>query len=207
MLDLTVLHWQSDTRDDLEELLLAFEIRRLNKPEAAALAAARNTGATRAAIGTGLDAVELSSETPINLIAADEDFHLSVLNAARKKYRLALGTGIEMVIKLTARFSRLRPGGLQHALPMHRTVCYSILSRRSKLARADMRALSDEAQEDMRMVPERRAAIGPNLRAANDLKRRPGADWDNWKRNLGDNNEDHRPDQLSGCPAMAVFEN
>ena len=169
LLDPTVLRWQFDNRDDLKELLLLFEIRRLIEPEAAALAAARSTDAKRDAIGIAYDALVVSSETQINLIEADVGFHLSVLNAAENKYLLALGTVIEMAIKSTARFSRLRPGGLKHSLPMHKTVYDSILSHRPEVARAHMRALIDDAQEDMRMVLEQREANASGLKAANKL--------------------------------------
>jgi DNA-binding FadR family transcriptional regulator len=168
LLDPTVLRWQFDNRDDLEELLLLFEIRRLIEPEAAALAAARATEPKRRAIGLAYDALEKSSETQINLIEADVAFHLSVLNAAENKYLLALATVIEMAIKTTARISRLRPGGLRHSLPMHRTVYDSILSQRPEVARAHMRAMIDDAQEDMRMVLERRNAGLPGAKAASD---------------------------------------
>lgn len=168
LLDPTVLRWQFDNRDDLQELISLFEIRRLIEPEAAALAAARSTDAKRAAIGIAYDALVVSSETQINLIEADVDFHLSVLNAAENKYLLALGTVIEMAIKSTARFSRLRPGGLQYSLPLHKTVYDSILSRRPEVARAQMRALIDDAQDDMRMVLECGEATMPGLNAAND---------------------------------------
>lgn len=164
LLDPTVLRWQFDNRDDLEELLLLFEIRRLIEPEAAALAAARGTNAKRDAIGKAYDALAVSSETQFNLIEADVDFHLAVLNAAENKYLLALGTVIEIAIKSTARFSRLRPGGLQHALPLHKTVYDSIVSRRPEVARAHMRALIDDAQEDMQMVLEQREVKAPGLK-------------------------------------------
>lgn len=164
LLDPTVLGWQFDNRDDLEELLLLFEIRRLIEPEAAALAAARGTNAKRDAIGKAYDALAVSSETQFNLIEADVDFHLAVLNAAENKYLLALGTVIEIAIKSTARFSRLRPGGLQHALPLHKTVYDSIVSRRPEVARAHMRALIDDAQEDMQMVLEQREVKAPGLK-------------------------------------------
>lgn len=170
LLDPTVLRWQFDNRDDLEELLLLFEIRRLIEPEAAALAAARGTEAKRQAIGVAYDALEKSSETQINLIEADVAFHLSVLNAAENKYLLALATVIEMAIKATARFSRLRPGGLQHSLPMHKTVYDSIISQRPEVARAHMRAMIDDAQEDMRMVLERREASVRPTKAAGDQR-------------------------------------
>lgn len=156
LLDPTVLRWQFDSRDDLHELLLLFEIRRLIEPEAAALAAARSSKAHSKAIGAAYDALAISSETQINLIEADVAFHLAVLKAAENKYLLALGTVIEMAIKSTARFSRQRPGGLQHSLPMHKTVYDSILMQRPEVARAHMRALLDDAQEDMKMVLARR---------------------------------------------------
>lgn len=158
LLDPTVLRWQFDNRDDLKELLLLFEIRRLIEPEAAALAASRGTNAKRLAIGQAYEALEGSSQTQVNLIEADVGFHIAVLNAAENKYLLSLGTVIEMAIKSTARFSRMRPGGLQHSLPLHRSVYDSILAERPEVARAHMRALLDDAQEDMRMVLERREA-------------------------------------------------
>jgi len=168
LLDPTVLHWQSDSRDDLKELLLLFEIRRLIEPEAAALAASRGTDAKRETIGKAYEALEVSSQTQINLIEADVNFHLSVLNAAENKYLLSLGTVIEMAIKSTARFSRMRPGGLQHSLPMHKAVYDSILVQRPEVARAHMRALIDDAQEDMRMVLECREANVADMNAANE---------------------------------------
>jgi len=176
LLDPTVLRWQFDNRDDLDELLLLFEIRRLIEPEAAALAAARSTDVKREAIGKAYDALDVSSRTQVNLIEADVNFHLSVLDAAENKYLLSLGTVIEMAIKSTARFSRLRPGGLQHAMPMHKTVYESILSQRPEVARAHMRALIDDAQEDMRMVLERRETNVADVQTADGraLKARAG---------------------------------
>lgn len=168
LLDPTVLRWQFDNRDDLAELLLLFEIRRLIEPEAAALAAARSTEAKREAIGHAYDALVVSSETQFNLIEADVKFHLSVLQAAENKYLLALGTVIEMAINATARFSRLRPGGLRHSLPLHKEVYDLILAHRPDVARAHMRALIDDAQEDMRMVLERRKAEGPDQKVAKE---------------------------------------
>ncbi|MFN3605986.1 MAG: FadR/GntR family transcriptional regulator [Cypionkella sp.] len=152
LLDPTVLRWQFDNRSDLHELLLLFEIRRIIEPEAAALAAQRGKAAKTAAIGRAYDTMAAASQTQINLIEADVAFHLAVLDAAENKYFLALGTMIEMAITATARFSRQRPGGLQHALPAHKTVYDSILSQRPEVARAQMRALIDDAQEDMKMV-------------------------------------------------------
>ncbi len=179
LLDPTVLRWQFDNRDDLKELLLLFEVRRLIEPEAAALAASRGTDAKRAAIGQSYVELEKSSHSQINLIESDVDFHLAVLGAAENKYLLSLGTVIEMAIKSTARFSRMRPGGLQHSLPLHRSVYESILAQRPEVARAHMRALIDDAQEDMRMVLERREAdladAATAIAAPDTRNRSPGA--------------------------------
>jgi len=122
LLDPTQLPWQFDSHDDIHELVSLFEVRRPLEPEAAALTATRGTETKLSAIGVAYGALEKSSEAQINVIESDVAFHLAVLGAAEDKYLLALGTVIEMAMKSTAQIARQRPGGLRHALALHKAV-------------------------------------------------------------------------------------
>ena len=154
VLDPAVLRWrfEGEGADNLQDLLSLFEVRRMLEPEAAALAAARGDDAKLGAVRAAYDDLERASDAGDGLIEADVAFHLAVLDAAQNKYLAALGTVIEVAILSTARISLRRPGGLRHALPMHKAVGDAIHSHRPDLARAQMQTLLDDARHDVMTV-------------------------------------------------------
>ena len=158
LLDPTVLTWLFDTNENLHDLILLFEIRRLIEPEAAAFAASRGTPERLDQIGERYAELERASSTGEGLIAADVAFHMSILRAAENKFLSSLGTVIDTVITTTSRVSVRRPGGLPHSLPSHFAVFDAIRSRHPEVAKAQMWTLINDAQNDVKMILEERSA-------------------------------------------------
>jgi GntR family galactonate operon transcriptional repressor len=136
MLDRELLGWLAGDEGLDRDLLLAFEeTRAIIEPAAAALAAERAEPGDLARIMDALAAMQRGQSDPDAAIAADKDFHLSILEATHNPVLRSFRGAIEAI--LTAVFD-VAVGGFSGNLENHAAVANAIARGDSHEARKAM---------------------------------------------------------------------
>ena len=105
-----------------------------------------------------------------DLIGADLDFHVAILEATGNHFLAALGGLIHAALECGFRFSWLGRGGIRDdRLEQHRSVLAAIDQGGAELARVRMVELLTDSLDDLRKFRERRGGEAP-------LERRSTAD-------------------------------
>jgi DNA-binding FadR family transcriptional regulator len=150
LLDREILGWYSQSTDRRTFLNSIQQVRLVIEPEAAALAAANRTQQSMRLIDAAM-AQMWQATSHEELVAADVNFHLSILRAAGNDLLVPLGFVIEAA--LTALFDyTVRPKYWKAAKPLHEAIAVAIRQRRPEAARRAVRKLL----EDTDTIIERR---------------------------------------------------
>ncbi|MGH7120320.1 MAG: FadR/GntR family transcriptional regulator [Acetobacteraceae bacterium] len=170
-LDPAMLTWQSETLPKADFIRELFELRRMIEPEAAALAASRIDAGGIAELARAFQAMTHAGENVPAFFAADGAFHRALANSVGNTLVRALTSTVDVALQLSLELSLPAPRGQQRGVPLHRAVLEAIERRDPEAARAAMRRLIDDAEEDVRQslaAGVRRARRGkPRPRAAN----------------------------------------
>jgi DNA-binding FadR family transcriptional regulator len=151
MLDPEVLAWHLQTVPTQEFVSELHALRLMVEPGAAALAAEEPGARTIERITDAYAAMERSKDGDGDLIGADLQFHLAILEATGNHFIGALGGLIHVALLTTFRLSwegaaRMRDGRLQQ----HKAVFEAIRDRKPELARERMTVLLTDSHKDVR---------------------------------------------------------
>ena len=150
LLDPAVLTWQSHAAPQDRFVRELFELRRMIEPDAAAFAAGRISEAGLDVLAEACDAMARAGENHSAFLDADRRFHRAILHSVGNSLVLALAGAMEQALELSLRLSLPAPRGQQRSVPLHRQVLDAIRNRDAEAARAAMRDLIDDAEQDVR---------------------------------------------------------
>ncbi len=155
-LDPAILGWRDDpaepASDNLDHLM---ELRRIIEPSAAELAARRGTAEDHAAIAKAYQAMVAAGHAIPAFVAADVQFHIACLRAARNEFLLPVAHAIRASLVSSMRITnRDAEQNRMVTLPLHKAICDAILSRDTAMAREAMQAHLDDTER-------RRVALAP----------------------------------------------
>jgi len=160
LLDPEVLTWHLGTEpeghfvDDLFVLRLAIE------PVAAEIAAKSRTIDGLARIAGALDRMEQFRNGDGDLIGADVDFHVAILDATGNHFLAALGGLIQAALECSFRFTWIGAASIRgDRLEQHRAVLAAISEGRPELGRSRMVELLNDSFDDMRKFRESRSRV------------------------------------------------
>lgn len=112
------------------------ELRTIIEPAAAALAAERATDDERARILACAERMEQAGEDSPAFVAADVEFHTTILEASRNPFLITFTSGIRTLLHAFFRATARDPGAFASGRPRHRQLANAILARDSTAARA-----------------------------------------------------------------------
>ena len=151
MLDPEVLSWHlqsTPTEAFVEEL---FVLRQMVEPAAAALAATARSRATIDRIAEAYERMDRFREGAGDLINADLDFHMGILQATGNHFLTALGGLIRASLECTFELSWEGASKMQEArLHQHRAIFEAIRDGSPELARKRMTELLQDSINDVR---------------------------------------------------------
>ena len=126
LLDPDLLAWQFEARPSRKFLEDLFELRMMIEPGAAALAATRRTSAQLKAMQTQLDAMQRHTLATEEGRAADQQFHLVMLEAAENQAILSLSSTIMSAVAWTTIFKQRKRKLPRDPIPDHLAVLVAI---------------------------------------------------------------------------------
>ena len=136
-----------------------FVLRQMVEPAAAALAASLHSPATIDRIAEAYDRMERFKNGAGDLIGADLDFHMAILEASENRFLAALGGMIHTALEGTFRLSWMGAARIQDArLFQHEGIFEAIREGDAELARARMAELLRNSIEDVRKYLRQRDA-------------------------------------------------
>ena len=165
-LDPAVLGWRDDpaepASDSLDHLM---ELRRIIEPSAAELAARRGTAEDHAAITKAYEAMVAARDDVRAFVAADVQFHIACLRAARNEFLLPVAHAIRASLVTSMRITnRDSEQNRTVTLPLHKAIYDAILARDTAMAREAMQTHLDDTER-------RRTALAPRKAARTAAKR------------------------------------
>ncbi|WP_310535029.1 FadR/GntR family transcriptional regulator [Novosphingobium sp.] len=152
LLDPDVLAWTFAGEPDAGFVTGLFELRGIIEPAAAALAAQRRTPAQIDAMRASLDAMARHGLASDAGQAADQQFHLSILEATHNDALASLASSVGAAVGLTTRFKQRYHALPRDPLPDHIAVFEGIAAGDSAQARRAMEELLRLALADMAVV-------------------------------------------------------
>jgi DNA-binding FadR family transcriptional regulator len=138
-LDRDILGWYCKSMDRRKFLSSIQEVRFVLEPEAAALAAIHHTPRRLKLIDAAM-AEMWAAKSHKELVAADVNFHLSILRAANNDLLVPLGFLIETALANLFDYT-VRPRDWEAAKPLHKAIVEAIRRRRPAAARLAVRRL------------------------------------------------------------------
>jgi DNA-binding FadR family transcriptional regulator len=155
LLDPDVLAWMGGVEPDHDFTLGLIEARAVIEPAAAALAAARSTGADLAAMETAYIAMCAAPPGDVEAsIRADLAFHLAILRASKNPVFASLGDVVGAALLSVFRLTTTASENYAATLAVHERVLTAIRLRDAPLARAEMEELLGVASRDLRRTLE-----------------------------------------------------
>jgi DNA-binding FadR family transcriptional regulator len=147
-LDPAVLGWRDDKAepvgDNLDHLM---ELRRIIEPSAAELAARRGSAEDHAAITKAYEAMVAAGNDVPAFVAADVQFHIACLRAARNEFLLPVAHAIRASLVSSMRITnRDSEQNRMVTLPLHKAIHDAILAHDTALAREAMQAHLDDTE-------------------------------------------------------------
>jgi DNA-binding FadR family transcriptional regulator len=149
LLDPDVLAWTFSGEPDEKFVRGLFELRGIIEPAAAALAAQRRTPAHIDAMRASLDVMARHGLASDAGQAADQQFHLSILEATHNDALASLASSVGAAVGLTTRFKQRHHALPRDPLPEHVAVFEGIAAGDSTEARHAMEELLRLALADM----------------------------------------------------------
>ena len=159
LLDSEVLAWHLQATPNEHFIDDLFVLRQMVEPAAAALAASLHSPATIDRIAEAYDRMERFKNGAGDLIGADLDFHMAILEASENRFLAALGGLIHTALEGTFRLSWQGAARIQDArLFQHKGIFEAIREGDAELARQRMAELLRNSIEDVRKYLRQRDA-------------------------------------------------
>lgn len=140
MLDADVLRWQVDENPSDEFVNALFEMREIIEPATASLAAERASDADIEALGVAMDGIQNHPRGSPEQIAADVDFHMTILRGCRNPMVVSVGALINSALEISFTLG-WRTVMAEDAVLQHRAVYEAIRARDGEAAFFAMRKL------------------------------------------------------------------
>jgi GntR family transcriptional regulator, galactonate operon transcriptional repressor len=151
LLDPEVLAWHLQARPTEHFVGHLFVLRQMIEPAAAALAASSASRATIDRIADAYGRMDQFKNGAGDLIGADLDFHMAILEATENPFLAALGGMIQAALECTFQLSWQGAARIQDdRLLQHRAIFEAIRDRASDLARDRMAELLRDSIGDVR---------------------------------------------------------
>jgi len=161
MLDPEVLSWHLQTTPTENFVAELFVLRQMVEPEAAALAAKARSPATVERIADAYRRMERFKDGAGDLIGADLDFHMGILEATGNHFLTALGGLIRTSLECTFELSWEGASKIQDdRLHQHRGIFEAIRDGSPELARIRMSELISDSMNDVRQYLRQRDEAG-----------------------------------------------
>ena len=162
LLDPEVLAWHLSSAPEGNFVAELFALRRAIEPVAAEIAASSRTPEGLARIDEAFGRMERFRSGDGDLIGADVDFHLAILEATHNHFLAALGGLIQAALECSFRFTWIGAASIRNdRLEQHRGVLAAIEVGDAELARARMAELLTDSFDDMRKFRETRGRAAP----------------------------------------------
>jgi len=155
LLDPDVLEWMFSGRPDERFIYDLFELRGVIEVAAAQFAAVRHDAADLARMDMGLAGMRQHGLATAEGQAADEDFHVAMLAAARNEALTSLATSVAAAVRWTTRFKQRNHPQPRDPLPEHQALRDAVASGRPGRARRAMKELLRLALADMSHVEKK----------------------------------------------------
>jgi GntR family transcriptional regulator, galactonate operon transcriptional repressor len=161
MLDPEVLSWHLQTTPTETFVAELFVLRQMVEPQAAALAAKARSRATIDRIADAYRRMEQFKDGAGDLIGADLDFHMGILEATGNHFLTALGGLIRTSLECTFELSWEGASKIQDdRLHQHRGIFDAIRDGSPELARIRMTELLSDSMNDVRQYLKQRDGAG-----------------------------------------------
>lgn len=165
LLDPDVIAWSALSRQAFEPLLRELtEVRRLFEPAAAELAASRATRRESADLLAAIEAMEDAVEDPEASLAADLEFHRTLLAAAHNSVLASFQNVISALLRSDFEIAMRRPGAFADSIARHREIAEAVADRSSSRARKAAERLIDENWQDVENVLSKKPRPRPKKR-------------------------------------------
>jgi DNA-binding FadR family transcriptional regulator len=162
LLDPDVLAWRLSSEPEGHFVDELFTLRQAIEPVAAEIAATTRTPDGVARITDAFGRMERFRNGEGDLIGADVDFHVAILDATRNHFLAALGGLIQAALECSFRLTWIGAASIRDdRLEQHRGVLAAIEEGGPDLARARMVELLNDSYDDMRKFRESRGRAGP----------------------------------------------
>jgi DNA-binding FadR family transcriptional regulator len=162
LLDPEVLAWRLSSAPEGHFVDELFVLRQAIEPVAAEIAATSPTPESLARIAEAFDRMERFRNGDGDLIGADVDFHVAILEATRNHFLAALGGLIQAALECSFRFTWIGAASIRDdRLEQHRGVLEAICDGGPEAARARMVELLTDSFDDMRNFRESRKRATP----------------------------------------------
>lgn len=161
MLDPDVLSWHLESTPTESFVAELFVLRQMVEPEAAALAAKAHSRATIERIEEAYRRMDQFRDGAGDLIGADLDFHMSILEGTGNHFLTALGGLIRTSLECTFELSWEGASKIQDdRLHQHRAILEAIRDGSPDLAKIRMTELLRDSIDDVRQYLKQRDATG-----------------------------------------------
>jgi GntR family transcriptional regulator, galactonate operon transcriptional repressor len=161
MLDPEVLSWHLESTPTESFVAELFVLRQMVEPEAAALAARARSRATIERIADAYRRMDEFKDGAGDLIGADLDFHMGILEGTGNHFLTALGGLIRTSLECTFELSWEGASKIQDdRLHQHRAVLEAIRDGSPELAKIRMGELLSDSIDDVRQYLKQRDAAG-----------------------------------------------
>lgn len=147
MLDPEVLRWQVDQNPSEEFIQCLFEMREIIEPAASSRAAERATPEQIEILGAAMHGMQTEKRGSAELIKADIDFHMAILDASRNPMLRSVGAMIQSALSIT--FALSWRAMRDDAIIQHREIFDAIRDRKSEEAFMAMRRLLRSSKGDV----------------------------------------------------------
>jgi DNA-binding FadR family transcriptional regulator len=155
LLDPEVLAWHLSSEPEGHFVDDLFSLRQAIEPVAAEIAATTRTPDGLARIADAFGRMERFRNGDGDLVGADVDFHVAILEATRNHFLAALGGLIQAALECSFRFTWIGAASIRDdRLEQHRGVLAAIKDGGPELARARMVELLTDSFDDMRKFRE-----------------------------------------------------
>jgi GntR family transcriptional regulator, galactonate operon transcriptional repressor len=173
LFDPQIIRWRAASTDfDTTMARDLMELRRIVEPAAVRLAAARASADERRALRAAYMAMARAVAGKGNYVAADLDFHTTILSACGNQYVRHMTEAMAAMLGASFEIVTRKPGGTALSLPLHEAVCVAIekgdaaAAERAAIvlvesAAADLKALLP-AHKAAQKAPRKRVAAGVN---------------------------------------------
>jgi len=161
MLDPEVLSWHLQSTPTESFVAELFVLRQMVEPEAAALAAKAHSRSTIERVADAYRRMDEFKDGAGDLIGADLDFHMGILEGTGNHFLTALGGLIRTSLECTFELSWEGASKIQDdRLHQHRGILEAIRDGAAELARARMTELLSDSIEDVRQYLHERGRVG-----------------------------------------------